>query len=155
MKDFGKLCTPAKIYFVIAVIGTVIALFSGASIMYALWKLIFAFIWTFVLGWFCEKGYRSISWFLVLLPYILILLGMFDIYHVTHEQRLLMRTIGLQGAYGQEAMETMKRNPMREGAETMAGPPAPRAADPSLGPGEGTLNCKVNVFQRTVNCTIN
>jgi len=150
MKDFAKLCTPAKIYFVIAVIGTVIALFNGASIMYALWKLIFAFIWTFVLGWFCEKGYRSISWFLVLLPYILILLGMFDIYHVTHEQRLLMRTIGLQGAYGQEPMKTM-----REGAETMAGPPQPRPAKSDLGPGEGSLDCKVNVFQRSINCTIN
>ncbi len=152
MKYFSNLCTPAKIYFAIAVIGTVIALFSGATIMYALWKLIFAFIWTFVLGWFCNKGYTSISWFLVLLPYILILLGMFDIYHVTHEQRLLMRTIGLQGAYGQEAM-----GPMREGAETMTptDPPQPRPAKTGLGPGEGSLDCKVNVFQRTINCSIN
>jgi hypothetical protein len=152
MKGFGKLCTPAKIYFIIAVIGTVIALFSGASIMYAFWKLSIAFIWTFILGWLCNKGYGSISWLLVLL-HIIILLGMFDIYNITYEQqRQFMRPIQLQGAYRQEAME---RNPMREGAETMAGPPAPRAADPSLGPGEGTLNCKVNVFQRTVNCTIN
>ena len=50
---------------------------------------------------------------------------------------------------------TPRVTPKHEGAETMEGPPAPRAADPSLGPGEGTLNCKVNVFQRTVNCTIN
>ena len=159
MKGFGKLCTPAKIYFAIAVIGTVIALFSGATIMYALWKLIFAFIWTFVLGWFCDKGYKAISWFLVLLPYILIVLGMFDIYHVTYEQRLFMRTIGLQGAYGQEAMQLM-----REGVETMtstpagptpSGPPQPRPAKAGLGPGEGSLDCKVNLFQRTINCSIN
>lgn len=106
MKSFAKLCTPAKIYFAIAVISTIIALFSGVSLMYAFWKLLFAFIWTFVLGWLCEKGFNSISWFLVLLPYIIILLAMFNIYRVTHGQRQLMRTIQLQGAYGQEAMTT-------------------------------------------------
>ena len=109
MKDFSKLCTPAKIYFAIAVIATVIGLFSGLPIMYSFWKLVFAFIWTFVLGWLCKKGYTSISWFLVLLPYILILLAMFGIYHATHQQRQIMRNIKLQGAYGQEAMTTKKK----------------------------------------------
>jgi hypothetical protein len=109
MKDFSKLCTPAKIYFAIAVIATVIALVSGASIMMAFWKLVFAFIWTFILGWLCDKGYTSISWFLVLLPYIIILLAMFGIYHITHEQRQMMRTVQLQGAYGQEAMTNKKK----------------------------------------------
>lgn len=109
MKDFSKLCTPAKIYFAIAVIATIIALLNGASLMMGFWKLVFAFIWTFVLGWLCDKGYTSISWFLVLLPYIIILLAMFNIYHVTHEQRQMMRTVQLQGAYGQEAMTTRKQ----------------------------------------------
>jgi hypothetical protein len=108
MKDFSKLCTPAKIYFAIAVIATIMALFSGASIMMAVMKIIFAFIWTFILGWLCKKGYTSISWFLVLLPYIIIALAMLNIYHVTHEQRQLMRNIRLQGAYGQEAMTASK-----------------------------------------------
>ena len=104
MKDFSKLCTPAKIYFSIAVIAMIVSLFNGASIMMELWKIVFAFIWTFVLGWLCKKGYTSISWFLVLLPYIIMALAMLNIYHVTHEQRQLMRTLKLQGAYGQEAM---------------------------------------------------
>jgi len=51
----------------------------------------------------CDKGYTSISWFLVLLPYILMVLAMFNIYHVTQEQRQMMRAVKLQGAYGQEA----------------------------------------------------
>jgi hypothetical protein len=110
MKDFSKLCTPAKIYFAIAVIASVIALFNGsATIMMVFWKLIFAFIWTFVLGWLCEKGFTSISWFLVLLPYVIILLAMFRIYHITEDQRQLMRTLQLQGAYGQEAMTQMNK----------------------------------------------
>ena len=103
MKDFSKLCTPAKIYFAIAVIAAVFGLFNGMSIILAFWNLLFAFIWTYVLGWLCNKGYTSISWVLVLLPYILIALAMFNLYHVSHEQRQLMRTVKLQGAYGQEA----------------------------------------------------
>ena len=104
MKDFSKLCTPARIYFIIAVLATIIGLFSGSSLMMAFWQLFFAFIWTFVLGWLCDKGYTAISWFLVLLPYIIIGLAMLNIYHVTHEQRQIMRNVKLQGAYGQEAM---------------------------------------------------
>ena len=104
MKDFSKLCTPAKIYFAIAVLATIYALFNGFPLMYAFWKLVFAFIWTFVLGWLCSKGFTSISWFLVLLPYIIIALAMFNIYHVTHDQKQIMRALKLQGSYGQEAM---------------------------------------------------
>jgi hypothetical protein len=119
MKDFSKLCTPAKIYFAIAVIASVFALFSGASVMMAFWQILFAFIWTYVLGWLCEKGYTSISWFLVLLPYIIMLLAMFNIYHVTHEQRQMLRALKLQGAYGQEAMMT------RENTQTYTPPTTP------------------------------
>lgn len=103
MKQFEQLCTPAKVYFAIAVIATVIGLFNGYPIMMAIWKLVFAFIWTYVLGWFCSKGWTALSWFLVLLPYILILLAMLNIFHVSHEQRQLLRNLQLQGAYGQES----------------------------------------------------
>ena len=112
MKDFRELCTPAKIYFAIAVIATIIALFSGATIMMAFWKLLFAFIWTYVLGWLCKKGMRTLSWFLVLLPYIIMALAMFGIYRVSHEQKQVMRTLQMQGAFGQEPFTV-------EGAATM------------------------------------
>jgi len=109
MKDFSKLCTPAKIYFGIAVIATVFALLSGASVMFAFTQIVFAFFWTFVLGWLCDKGYSSISWFLVLLPYIIMALAMLNIYHVTQEQREIIRALKLQGAYGQEAMTNKEK----------------------------------------------
>ena len=107
MKDFSKLCTPAKIYFGIAVIASVIGLFSGVSIIAIFMKLVFAFICTYVLGWLCKKGFTSISWFLVLLPYIIVVLAMLNIYRVTHEQKQIMRTLKLQDVYGQEAMSSM------------------------------------------------
>jgi hypothetical protein len=64
---------------------SIIELFNGIGILSISIKLVFAFIWTFILGWVCKKGYKSISWVLVALPYIIILLEMFGIYKVTRE----------------------------------------------------------------------
>jgi prepilin signal peptidase PulO-like enzyme (type II secretory pathway) len=105
--NFRYLCTPAKIYFAIAVIAAVFAIFNGAALMAVFMKLVFAFLWTFFLGWLCKKGMKTLSWFLVLLPYIIMALAMFGIYRVTHEQRQILRTIQLQGAFGQEALTPM------------------------------------------------
>jgi len=101
---FNKLCTPAKIYFAIAVIASIFELFSGVGIFSVVVKLIFAFIWTFILGWLCKKGFIAISWFLVLLPYIIIALAMAGIYRVTKEQGNLLQTLKLQGAYGKDGV---------------------------------------------------
>ena len=48
---------------------------------FALWlkKLLFAFFWTLVLSWLCHKGYKTISWFIVLLPFIMMFLVSFGI----------------------------------------------------------------------------
>ena len=80
-KEFSKLCSPAKLYLVITVIGIVLSLFNKISVVAVLVKAIFALFWTFVLNWLCEKGYKTLSWILVLLPFIIIILGMFEIYN--------------------------------------------------------------------------
>ena len=113
MKAFSKLYTPAKIYFAIAVIASIFALFSGVSVMSVFWKLVFAFLWTFILGWLCDKGFKTLSWFLVLLPYIVMALAMFRIYHMTEQQRGFLRMIKLQGAYGREPIINMGDSPSR------------------------------------------
>jgi len=109
VKDFKKLCTPARIYFAIAVIASIFALFQGFGIIAIFFKLLFACIWTFVLNWLCKKGYSSLSWFLVVLPYIILLLAIFKIAHLTEDQKSYIRALKLQGAYGQEAMTTKKK----------------------------------------------
>lgn len=95
-----KLCTPAKIYLAIAVIASICMLFNGYSIMVVIMKLFFASIWTFVLGWLCKKGYKALSWFLVLLPYIIMGLAAFEIYKLSSDQKQMLKNIKLQGAYG-------------------------------------------------------
>jgi glycerol-3-phosphate acyltransferase PlsY len=77
--DFNKLCSPAKLYFALSVLSCIIMLFNRMSLLSVFSKLIFAFLWTFVLGWICNKGYKSISWFLVLLPFIMLVLVSFGI----------------------------------------------------------------------------
>ena len=77
--DFNKLCTPAKIYFAFSVVACIIMLFNRSHIITVFSKLIFAFIWAFILGWLCSKGYSSLSWFLVLLPFVMMLLVAFGI----------------------------------------------------------------------------
>jgi len=112
-KEFSKLCTPAKIYFAIAVIASIISLVNGIAFVAIAVKLMFAFIWTYILSWLCDKGYRSVSWFLVLLPYIIILLAMIGLYKVSKSHTQIMRTLQLQGAYGQEAMTNLQNKPKK------------------------------------------
>jgi hypothetical protein len=78
-KRFEELCSPAKLYFVLAVIACIIALFNGVKIMAVTVNLIIAFLWTAALSWICGKGFSNVSWFLVLLPYILMLLVFFKL----------------------------------------------------------------------------
>jgi hypothetical protein len=72
-KTFKELCTPAALYFVISVIAIIIALFNGMKLMAVGIKAVFVIIYTFFLNFLCKKGFKSVSWFLVLLPYILML----------------------------------------------------------------------------------
>jgi len=74
--DLSKLCTPALIYFVLAAISLVIALFKNFQLMSLVTKGIFIAAWTWFLNFLCSKGYKAISWFLVLLPFLL-MLGVF------------------------------------------------------------------------------
>ena len=69
--DFNKLCTPAKLYFAFSLLSCIIMLFNRMSLLAVFSKLIFAFLWTFVLGWLCKK--RIQGYFLVL--------GFITIYH--------------------------------------------------------------------------
>ena len=78
-KRFEELCTPAKLYFVLAVVSCIIALFNGVAFMPVAVNLIIAFLWTAALSWICGKGFTGVSWFLVLFPYILMLLVFFKL----------------------------------------------------------------------------
>jgi hypothetical protein len=83
-----NLCTPSYVYLVISTIALIIMLFQnfGNANMYCLGsytcnvssttlifliKILYVLFWTWILNLICRAGYSTISWFLVLLPFIL------------------------------------------------------------------------------------
>ena len=92
-KTLKELCTPAMLYFVISMIGLVIVLIQNlgntnsyhvgsfscrvpntAAVFIV--KLIYVLFWTYILNLICKDGHTSISWLLVLLPWLLLFVMM-------------------------------------------------------------------------------
>lgn len=73
MSYLMNLCSPAFIYFVIAIIGIIMAI-KRTGFISGLVSLLFVMIWTWFLNYLCKKGYKGISWFLLFLPFLSVLL---------------------------------------------------------------------------------
>ena len=88
-KKIGSLCAPALVYLVISAIGFFVCLLQnlGSNTKYTVGnfscpvpstvsifvlKAIYILFWTWVLNLICKSGHKGISWFLVLLPFILL-----------------------------------------------------------------------------------
>jgi len=94
-----KLCSPAFFYFFVSILSFLIIYIQNTGNSDKLFclgmydcpvenkfyiyffELVYIFLWTFILNSLCQKGYKDISWFLVLLPYLFmfILIGIFMI----------------------------------------------------------------------------
>jgi len=89
VKDFKNLCTPAFFYLAISVVVFVVIAvqnFGNTSkyclgnyecyvpntFMMFVFKALYILFWTFILNSLCKAGYKEVSWFLVLLPLILL-----------------------------------------------------------------------------------
>jgi hypothetical protein len=112
-KTLKNLCTPAQIYLGIAVLGSLFSLMRGSRFGVVFMRMVFAVLWTFILGWLCKKGYTSISWFLVLLPYIILFLISLRIANFIEEKQM-MKNVGIQDAYGVEGFGTKRGEARRE-----------------------------------------
>jgi hypothetical protein len=94
-RTLNELCSPALFYFVVSIIGLFLILFQNIgnknsynlgtfscrvpnTMMVFIVKIIYIVFWTWVLNLICKDGYKTISWLLVLLPWILmfVLIGM-------------------------------------------------------------------------------
>jgi len=89
LKTINKLCLPAQIYLGISAL-SILALFFqniGQQNKYCIgkvnttlpcnnmtvfvFKILYVFVWTWILQKLCSRGYKSVSWLLVLLPFVL------------------------------------------------------------------------------------
>jgi hypothetical protein len=116
---FDKLCPPAQIYLIVSVIMLVLSYFGLSAISQQLemhqssspllQSLNFTYqkdsrtsyvvqgvliiLWTWLLSYFCRNGYTSLSWFLVLLPWVLMFMAFF-VYVINTIKGIFFNTTG-------------------------------------------------------------
>ena len=88
-KMYNSLCTPAQLYLVLSShsilalliqnvseprkykVGTYSVNLKHNNVLFFVFKIMYVLVWTFLLNQLCRHGYGNVSWFLVLLPFIL------------------------------------------------------------------------------------
>ena len=92
-KTIKGLCTPAYVYLVLSVISIILLIIQnkGNTDVYCVGSLecdvpstplvfvaniVYMVFWVFVLNAICKTGYTRVSWFLVLLPFVLFLFAL-------------------------------------------------------------------------------
>ena len=89
--DFSKMCNPAKLYLLVSVIALVYGIFQRFSMITLGTNFIFAVLWTMVLNWLCSIGMKTISWILVLLPYLMLFLSAGFVVDMMHSKEGFQR----------------------------------------------------------------
>jgi hypothetical protein len=69
-----SLCSPALLYLIIALIAIVSMIYSKTDMQTVAMKGLFVIIYTMFLNFLCSKGHEGISWFLVILPFVVMAL---------------------------------------------------------------------------------
>jgi cytochrome bd-type quinol oxidase subunit 2 len=100
----SQLCTPAKLYFGVAVFGFVVAVLQNwgnrntyqlfghrasvpsCALLFAA-KLAFILFWTWVLNLMCRDGHSNVAWLLVLTPFVLFGLAFFGLIRYQRDQQ--------------------------------------------------------------------
>jgi len=62
-------------YFILAVMSILLLIVNKTTIMIVFSNIVWVLLWTWFLNFICRKGFTSISWVLVLAPYVIILLA--------------------------------------------------------------------------------
>ncbi len=70
-----SLCSPALLYLIIGIIAIVSMVYSKTDMQTVAMKGLFVAIWTWFLNFLCSKGHEGISWFLVILPFVVMALA--------------------------------------------------------------------------------
>ena len=89
MKLYYSLCTPAKLYLLLSLTSVLALVFQNAShpnkytvgrytvnlphtnMIFFIFKFLYIGVWTFILNELCSHGWKGVSWFLVLFPFVL------------------------------------------------------------------------------------
>lgn len=69
-----SLCSPALLYFIIGLISIISMVYSKTDIQTVSIQALFIALWTWFLNFLCSKGHEGISWFLVIIPFVVMAL---------------------------------------------------------------------------------
>jgi len=127
--EFSKYCTPAQLYLVLGAIGIGMGFFKNYGVETLLMKALFLVVWAWVLNWLCSKGFKAISWVLVLLPFIMMFFAYFfikDVAKEAFEDEGFEDEGFFEGAKGKKikvakVRKPGKRTPMKVGFESFEG----------------------------------
>jgi len=67
----SNLCSPALLYLVLGILTIISMIMFKSDAKTVALKAIIIFIWTWVLNYICKLGHEGISWFLVILPFVI------------------------------------------------------------------------------------
>ena len=70
-----SLCSPALLYLIIGIISILSMIYSKNDMQTVAMNGLFIGIWTWFLNFLCSKGHEGISWFLVILPFVVMALA--------------------------------------------------------------------------------
>jgi uncharacterized membrane protein (DUF441 family) len=81
----NRLCSPALLYLIIAIISIIMGIVAKAQPITLVVKALFVVIWTWFLNFLCSLGHEGISWFLVIMPFVIMLV----VVSLTYETMLI------------------------------------------------------------------
>jgi hypothetical protein len=84
--EFSKYCTPAQLYLVLGAIGLIMGFLKNYGVWTLLTQALILVLWGWVLNWLCSKGFKAISWILVLLPFIMTFFTYFFIKDISRKE---------------------------------------------------------------------
>jgi len=108
MDTWNSLCTPAQLYAVISLINVAVMGYNG-QMKGVVAQALFAIVWTMVLGWICNKGWTGLSWFLVLLPVVMVVIAL-----------VTLGSVALMGAKKSDDVEVVEKDVVVEEEEPAA-----------------------------------
>jgi hypothetical protein len=77
-----SICNPALLYLIIGIIAIISMVYSKTDMQTVAMKGLFIAIWTWFLNFLCSKGHEGISWFLVILPFVIMALAIFSMSNI-------------------------------------------------------------------------
>lgn len=77
-----SLCSPALLYLIIAIIAIISMIMSKVDMQTIAMKSLFVIIYTWFLNFLCSKGHEGISWFLVILPFVVMALAIIAVSNI-------------------------------------------------------------------------